>query len=212
MKKIYFVRHGESEGNMGQIRQTAATSLTEKGKSQASIVAERCAKLPVETIICSTMSRAKETADAILKKVSKPTEYSDLFVERRRPSEVLGKPKDDPVALEVEKEIKLKFHLPGFKFSDEESFEDLKNRALAALAYLAQRPEENILVVTHGFFMRIIIACVVFGEKLTGEEGVKFIRTFHMENTGISVLMYDKEDTKTPWWLWIWNDHAHLGE
>ena len=210
MKKIYFVRHGESEGNVGPIRQTEATPLTEKGRSQAAFVAERCAKLNFETIICSTMVRARETADAILKKVSKPIEYSDLFVERRRPSEVLGKSKDDPVALGINKEIHEKFHL-GFRFSDEESFEDLKNRALATLDYLAKRPEENILVVTHGFFMRIVMACVVCGEGLTGDESLRFIRTFHMENTGITVLMHDEKDEKTPWWLWIWNDHAHLG-
>jgi broad specificity phosphatase PhoE len=211
MKKIYFVRHGESEGNAGPIRQTASTSLTEKGRSQAAYVAERCAKLPIEVVISSTMTRAKETAEIILTKVSKPIEYSDLFVERRRPSEVLGKPKDNPEAEQAETEIKKHFHEPGWRFSDEENFEDLKERASKALEYLSQRPEENILVVTHGYFMRIVMAYMLFGKTLTGEECVKCIRKFHMENTGITVLEHDKANEKTPWWLWIWNDHAHLG-
>ncbi|HUD04137.1 MAG TPA: histidine phosphatase family protein [Candidatus Paceibacterota bacterium] len=209
MKKVYFIRHGESEGNAGPIRQTKETPLTKKGKSQASIVAERCVKLPLEFIVCSSMNRAKETAEIILGKISKPIEYSDLFIERRRPSEVLGKPKNDPAALEAEKEIEEKFQIPGFKFSDEENFEDLKRRAKKALEYLERRPEETILVVTHGFFMRIIMAYVVFGDKLTGEECVRFIQKFHMENTGITVLGYDGK-SNSPWWLWIWNDHAHL--
>jgi len=211
MKKVYFVRHGESEGNAGPIRQTASASLTKKGKSQAAFVAERCAKLPIEIIVSSTMNRAKETAQIISDKISKSLEYSALFVERRRPSEVLGKRKDDPIALEAEKAIYDNFHLPEFRFSDEESFEDLKNRAKNVLDYLAKRPEENILVVTHGFFMRIIMAYVLFGEKLTGEECVRFIRVFHMENTGITVLIHEPEDKSSPWWLWVWNDHAHLG-
>jgi broad specificity phosphatase PhoE len=212
MKKIYFVRHGESEGNAGPIRQTALTPLTERGKSQATYVAAQCAKLPVEVIISSTMTRAKQTAEIILKKVARPIEYSDLFIERRRPSEVLGKRQDDPNALLAEKEIKLHFHEPGWRFSDEENFDDLKQRAGKALKYLAERSEENILVVTHGFFMRIVIAYILFGENLTGDECVKCIRKFHMENTGITVLGYDHKDEKSPWWLWIWNDHAHLGE
>ena len=211
MKKIYFIRHGESEGNVGPIRQTGASSLSEKGKSQAKSVAKRCAKLSVDLIISSSMNRATETANIILEQVAKPIEYSDLFVERRRPSEVLGKPKDSEMAQHAEKEIFEHFHETGWRFSDEENFDDLKERARKALKYLAERSEENILVVTHGFFMRIIMAYIIFGDTLTGEECTKCIRTFHMENVGITVLVNDKENAKTPWWLWIWNDHAHLG-
>lgn len=211
MKKIYFVRHGESEGNIGPIRQTGASSLSEKGKVQAVSVAKRCAKLPVDLIISSSMKRAKETAHIILEKSAKPIEYSDLFVERRRSSEVLGKPKDSEIASRAEREIEAHFHETGWRFSDEENFDDLKERARKALKYLAERPEEDILVVTHGFFIRIIMALVLFGDTLTGDECTRCICIFHMENAGITVIVHDKENLKTPWWLWIWNDHAHLG-
>ena len=123
----------------------------------------------------------------------------------------MGKSKDDPIAVEAGKAVREKFHLPGFRFSDEENFDDLKNRAGAALKHLAEQPEESILVVTHGLFMRIVIAYALFGEKLTGEECVKFLRAFHMENTGITILGYDEKYPVSPWWLWVWNDHAHLG-
>ena len=87
MKKFYFVRHGESEGNAGNIRQTATTGLTARGLDQAKVMAHRCANLPVEVIVCSPMTRTKETARVILEKISIPIEYSDLFVERRLPSD-----------------------------------------------------------------------------------------------------------------------------
>ena len=212
MKKVYFVRHGESEGNAGPIRQISTTPLTKKGKSQAVFVARRCASLHVDVVISSTMTRAKETAGIVLEKILKPVEYSELFVERRRSSEVLGKPKDDQNSLDVEKIIEEKFHMPNFRFSDEENFEDLKDRARKALEHLAERPEENILVITHGFFMRIIMAYVLFGDALTGDECERCVRVFHMENTGITALVYNETDKKIPWWLWIWNDHAHLGD
>ncbi len=211
MKTIYFIRHGESEGNVGPIRQAATSSLTEKGREQSAFVAERCTKLPIDTIVSSSMNRAKETAEIILVKVKKPIEYSELFVERRRPSEVLGKPKDDPAGLKAEREIKAHFHQSGWRYSDEENFDDLKQRAKDILEYLAHRPEDNILVVTHGFIMRIVMAYVAMGDKLTGEECEQFIRTLHMENTGITVICHDKKKSDSSWWLWTWNDHAHLG-
>jgi len=213
MKKIYFVRHGESEGNAGPIRQGPETPLTETGRSQAGLIAERCAKLPLETIIASTMKRAKETAEIIAEKTKLSIESSALFVERKRPSVTIGKPKDDPESLAIEGEYQNKFYLSDERHSDEENFDDLKQRAKEALTYLASRPEENILVVTHGLFLRIIIAYATLGESLSGEECRGFIRTFHTENTGLTVLVYEtRDDPKiSPWWLWVWNDHAHLG-
>ena len=91
MKKVYFVRHGESDGNRGLTHPINDSSLTDTGRSQAAFVAERCAKLPIEIIVCSTMNRTKETADIIFGTCPKPIEYSDLFRERRRPSEIFGK-------------------------------------------------------------------------------------------------------------------------
>ncbi len=210
MKNIYFIRHGESEGNVGPIRQTPTTPLTDKGKRQAQITADRCINIPVEIVISSTMSRARETTGIILEKVSKPVEYSDLFVEKRRTSEELGKPKDDPVALMIKEEFEVNFTKSGWRFSDEENFDDLKKRGLEALEYLANRPEQNILVVTHGAFLKILAACVVFGENLTADECWNFLHKFHMENTGITVFKCDEEIKHNPWRIWIWNDHAHL--
>jgi broad specificity phosphatase PhoE len=211
MKKIYFVRHGESEGNSGPIRQTKETPLTEKGRQQAQFVAKRCNKLGAELIVSSTMVRAKQTAEYVVSEAQLPIEHSDLFVERRRGSEVLGKPKDDPAALEVEEIIKKHFADPGFRHSDEENFDDLKQRAKDALEYLANRPEEIMIVVSHGFFMKVLMAYVVFGDELTGKECEKFIRKFEMENTAITVIDGKEVPLGMRWWIWIWNDHSHLG-
>lgn len=211
MKNIYFIRHGESEGNIGPIRQTATTPLTEKGRVQAQFAAERCIRLPVDIIISSTMNRAKETSKIISEKISKPVTYSDLFVEKRRTSEELGKPKDDPIALMIKKETETNFTKPGWRFSDEENFDDLKSRALKALEYLGNQTDENILVVTHGAFLKILAACVILGENLTADECWRFIHTLNMENTGITVFKYNENSKNTPWKIWIWNDHTHLG-
>ena len=82
-----------------------------------------------------------------------------------------------------------------------------------ALDYLKARSEENILVVTHGFILRVIIAVAIFGDSLTAEECDKIVSKFHTTNVGLTVLGYDEErqGKDSPWWVWVWNDHAHLG-
>lgn len=210
-KKIYFIRHGESEGNAGPVRQAGSSPLTQKGRAQAAYMGERMNKLPVDVLISSSMRRAGETAAIIGEKIGKVAEVSDLFVERRRPSAQTGQSKKDPATLAIDKIIFENFAVPGFRHSDEENFDDLKKRAEEALDYLAARPEGNIAVVTHGFFMRIILASVVFRDKLNGKECERFMRTFHMENTGLTILGFDGYEVEPPWWVWVWNDHAHLG-
>lgn len=211
MKTVYFIRHGESEGNTGPIRQDGSSPLSVRGREQAMFMAERCSKLPIDILVASTMARAQQTAEIIGEKIGKDVVSSDLFTERRRPSAQTGKPKDDLEALKIDKDIWNNFGTAGYRHSDEENFEDLRNRARKGLEFLANRPEENIAVVTHGFFMRIIMAHVVFRERLTGKECEQFMRTFHMENTGLTIIKYAGPDKEPPWWVWTWNDHAHLG-
>jgi len=212
MKTVYFVRHGQSEGNAGDFHQGPATPITEKGRTQAQFIAERCVTLPIEAVISSAMKRTRETAHVIAKKINKPLESSDLFVERRRPAEQLDRPTNDPEAVRISKILRENFTVPGYRYSNEENFDDLKARAQMALAYLEKRPEKNILVVTHGLFLRALLSVVVFGKELTAREFLKMSDAFYTENTGMTVLCLEEHENKPPeWWVWIWNDHAHLG-
>ncbi len=210
MKTIYFIRHGESEGNVGLARQGAHGSLTERGREQAKFLANRCAKLSIDIVISSTMSRAKETAEIIAHTIQKPLETSTLFLERRWPSEIVGQLRADPKVVTIDAILKDKFE-DDVRYSDEENFSDLKKRAMETLDFLKNRPEENILVLTHGFYLKIVIAHAVFGDSLNAHECESFIHAFRMENTGITVLHLDDIVENPQWLLWTWNDHAHLG-
>ncbi|MBI5004365.1 histidine phosphatase family protein [Candidatus Kaiserbacteria bacterium] len=209
MKKIYFIRHGESQGNVGNAWQGPHGSLTQKGRSQAASVAERMRTIPFSALISSPFERAKETAEAIVAQVGKEIEFSELFVERRRPTELIGVARNDPRSLEVDAQINMNFGTSGWRHSDEENFEDMMARAKAALTYLAEHSQDEIAVVTHGFFMRVMLAAALAGENLTPELCEHFLVSFRTANTGISLLMYDEKAPRS-WWLWTWNDHAHL--
>lgn len=213
MKTVYFVRHGESESNAGDssYKGKNGSSLTDKGRSQAEEVAGRCEKLPIDVIFASTMNRAQETAQIIAKRLNKDFETFPFLVERRRASGQIGKPNDDPETIKIEREIEANFATPGWRHSDEENFDDLKGRALKILEFLESRPEQNILVIAHGYFLRIIMACVVIGPEVSAFEVLRFAKALRTKNTGITVLNFNPEDKESVWKLLVWNDHAHLG-
>lgn len=210
MKTVYFVRHGESEGNVGEKWQTESAALTLNGREQTSLLGSRLVSYPVDVIISSTMKRAIQTADIISDHIKVPIETTDLLNERRRPSEQLGVEKEDVDAVYAEIEMKEHFNDVEFRFSDEENFCDLKKRVEDFFSFLEARKEEHILVVTHEIFLRMIAAHIAHGQDMTGEEGKQFFRTFHMSNTGITTISKNEGDNRSSWDLLTWNDYSHL--
>jgi len=206
MKTVYFIRHGKSDSNLGPIRKGGNSSLIKEGEDQVSTSALLLKNIPIEITISSTFNQARQTTEIISKEIGVDVEYSDLFVERKRPSEQLNVEKNDPASIEAERVIRNNFYKEGFRFSDEENFSDLKNRAKEAIEFLKNRKESDILVVTHGFFMRIVAAYVIFGDKLRGEECERFIQALRMNNCGINVLTIDGEEMI----LKSWNNYLHL--
>lgn len=211
-KTIYFVRHGQSEGNISPIFQPLESPLTEMGRTQAKRIAERISKLNFETLISSPLSRAKETAETIAGLLGKRPEYSDLFVERTKPTRVAGKSYNDEEASKLWDEWEKSLYTPGLRAEDGENFDDLIARADKALDFLKNRTEKEIAVVTHGFFLRTMIVRAIFGDSLTPEAFRNFHTRVFIENTGLSVLKYGKTHEGTMWYLWVYNDHAHLAD
>jgi broad specificity phosphatase PhoE len=211
-KVVYFVRHGESIANISPVFQSPDSPLSERGCEQAKAIAERASKISFEAFIASPLERTRETADYIAKVVNKEPEYSELFVERAKPKSLNGKPHSDKEAHMLWKEWTESLYVSGVRVADGENFDDLVLRADRALAFLKATPERSILVVTHGYFLRTIMARVLLGDFLTGEAHRRFQRGASMENTGLSVLRYEgTSEENMRWRLWVYNDHAHLG-
>ncbi|MGD2169517.1 MAG: histidine phosphatase family protein [Chlamydiota bacterium] len=77
-KEFYFIRHGQTNYNKSLTKvDHADISLNLTGKKQAIQCAPLIKKLPIQTICCSPLKRAKETKELLLPK-SKHTESSDL--------------------------------------------------------------------------------------------------------------------------------------
>lgn len=215
--KIYFVRHGESEGNIGPFIQCSEESLTIKGLRQAETIAKRFKNIPIDIILSSPEERAKKTAEIMSKEINMVLEFSDLLIEFVRPSIFNKKLKNDGEVKKIKKILKNNFHISGWKYSDEENFEDFKKRVLNFLDNLSSRKESNIIVVTHSVFMRMIIAIIIMGRNLTSYEYWNFFISLYLDNTGITILESNDLNNNTEdyidipmWKLITWNDHSHL--
>lgn len=213
-KLFYFVRHGESLLNAAGIRQGSEGGLSDKGKEQAAATGRRIAHNKFDVILVSPYVRTKETAAIINEQFETPgkIEYLDLLHERRNPSEIIGKPMSDPEVKRIVETIDKTFHSNEYRYSDEENFEDLRERARALLEYLENRPEKNILVVTHGIFLKMVAAYIEYRERLNAVtyNTLSYFNTSN--NAAITVCEYRKGFFGPPkekrWKVLAWDDYS----
>ncbi len=210
MKKIFFIRHGESTKNTSPLRLGPEAPLTEIGKEQAQALAKRCADLGIQKIFSSPAVRTVETAQPIGDQLHLPVTLSELFQEHKKPSEVFGLRRDDPKTRHILGLTISRFYDLNYRYSDEENFLDLKKRAREALNLLNETQEDTILVVTHGIFLRVVLAYALFGEGLTARQLRQFMNFVTFNNTGLTLLEHTPA-REFPWRLAVLNDIAHLG-
>lgn len=134
---------------------------------------------------------------------------SQLFRERKRPSIQENQSKEIPKLIAIDKEIELNWGGVEWKYSDEENFIDLRQRARECFEFLENRIEDNIVVVTHKNFLHCLVWYRLFGPKVTPREAKIITDNFVMSNTGIVWMQFD--EIKKDWKIVTWNDHAHLG-
>lgn len=195
-RRFYFIRHGETLLNAQHIRQGADGALSEKGRQQAEKVGGYLKRFPIERIIASTYPRAKETAALINEHLKVHIIYSPLLAERRNPSEIIGKKRDDPEVVRIVDQMDLAYHDDTYRFSDEENFTDLKKRARRCLNLLARQGARETAVVTHHVFLKMLVAYLLYRERLHAADFVKLSFFNVSDNAGITVCEFH------PWKLW----------
>lgn len=198
--KVYLIRHGESQGNVDRIHMFPFDPLTNKGVKQAKKLAKSFQKLPIDLIITSSFIRAKHTAEIITERINKPFLESDLFVEAKRPKEIEGKKIDAPETTKIRMFIKDNFCNLKFRFSDEETLLDLKKRAEKALEFIKKQKVKNILVVSHGDFIRMLVLLTISNSQTSPQEYLN-MKNFVINNTGITLIEY----INPKWKLITWN-------
>ena len=205
-KIVYFVRHGQTEGNVTDIIQGLDDPLSATGELQAENLALRAQNLDFEVLISSDAFRAQQTAGIISKRTQHSIELSDLFREIKRPSAFIGKLRLTEEFQSFDERWRTEFG-GEWRYGDEETVLEFTNRVAAAVAYLETRPESKILVVAHGYFLRALAVYLLGGKNFFPETYLTAHSALRGENTGLTVCRKEKDT----WHILTWNDHAHLG-
>lgn len=210
MKRVYFVRHAESEANVARLHGGAHHPLSEKGQKQAEFIAERCAQLPLQVLFASNFVRAQQTGEVIAKRTGLRLQTADDLHEVEMPSHFMERRFDTPEAIEMEAQL-IESMAPGVRHSDEENFDEMILRAGRVLSWLADCTEDHVGIVTHGLFLRCIVGRAIFGPEVSSREMLALWRGLKTENTGLTILEYRPDTPKALWRVFVWNDHTHLG-
>ncbi len=210
-KLIYFVRHGETEDNLLHVTQGESGKLTERGREQALAAAKRFPKGKgrPQTIISSPYERTRETAEIIGRELGLKVNFSNLLKERRNPTEFIGRPKDDSTLRHVMDRVDNSFRDDNYRYADEENFVDLKKRAKKLLRLIRWRSEKRIIMVSHGFFLKMVAAYMTHGDTLSASEYNTLSYFNPVGNAGMAICTYQSHwFKKDEWKILAWNDLA----
>ena len=146
MTKLYLVRHGETEENVKHILQGHMPgTLTQQGIEQAKEAVSQISDTAFDVCLCSDLKRCVDTVNILLEqRKDVPVIFSKLLRERDWGS-ITG------VVVDREKGVEMP--------ADVESLPAIRSRAKVFLDYVLQHYDgKNVLVVSHGFMLRIIQA------------------------------------------------------
>lgn len=152
MKRLYFIRHGQSALNKQQMfAGHIDTPLTAKGQEQAKSAGQAAHELAIDCVLSSPLSRAHETARIAADEMLFPRDkivVHDLLIERTY-GPLEGTPWDTETDIDNQ---------PGV-----ETLASVLERAQKVEAHVQSLPQENILIVSHGTF-GVALRAVIHGE------------------------------------------------
>ncbi len=187
---IYFVRHGQTDGNLAGRHQHPDISLNETGKLQVAKVAKLFKTVKPTHLITSTNKRALETAMVIGRECDLIPETYPNFEEMRRPEFLIGKRFFEWEALK---------YIWGWLFGvttssmhDGESYPDFLRRILAAKKQLTALPSNSrVVIVSHTAFINFFLEHM----KREAPMGViratiRFLAILRLKNTAVTKVVF----------------------
>ncbi len=184
---LYLVRHGETEYNRQHIVQGRGVDvpLNDTGRAQARALALRAAGLGLDAVLASTLTRARETAAIVAEAVgiADIAHYADL--EEQSSAVYEGTPAT-PQLKEASNSMRDRWLGGDYGYAVEggESILDVQRRGLAAIDHIvAHHAGRRVMVVTHGRFLRILLA------SLLPEYGLPRMESLKHRNTSVNHLV-----------------------
>lgn len=166
MKEIIFIRHAESIANAGgRTTDIASITLSERGIKQAIDLAENFTMVP-ELVIVSPYIRTQLTAAPLIRKMDL---HNIQIWEEVKEFTYLDKVKYFNTTAEERSVAARDFWNrcdPDWRDAEEESFNDMLNRAKLTLRKLEACSENKIVVFSHGQFLLALRMYLLHGDNL----------------------------------------------
>lgn len=171
-KLLYIFRHGQSTYNLaGRTQgQTNDSVLTELGKQQAENIGKKLKDKQIDIIVCSPLTRAKQTADIANKELQKQIIYDNHFIEVNV-GEIEGMH-----YTEIQKKFGEKYKkwrsvetkYENERFKGGESKKEVRLRVFEGLKkYVKDTKYQSIAISSHGIMLsQILIALGLNGSEI----------------------------------------------
>jgi broad specificity phosphatase PhoE len=201
-KKIYLIRHGQTEFNRLGIVQGSGidTSLNDYGRQQARAFFKRYREVPFDRIYTSALKRTVETVEDFLRNGVEHEPLAGL--------NEINWGKKEGQKISPESDVYYRYLIDewsrgntGLAIEGGESPEDVFSRIDASFDLIMSRQHErNVLICMHGRAMRIMLCRIM-------ERPLRFMDEFKHTNVGLYLLGYNGEGFV----LELENDTSHLG-
>lgn len=186
MKKVYIVRHGETDYNKQMKIQGRGIDapLNQTGRVQAEALCGFFQSRPVDTISVSSLQRTRQTAEPVasMKKVviNNFRELDEMDFGEMEGSSVTDTQNQVAVAKEKWEAGQTDFQIKGG-----ESPKQVFDRASTRIEQiLNEQTGKNMLFVLHGRLIRILLAGWLY-------QDIRYMQKIHHANGAINVLQYN---------------------
>ncbi|MBH1942251.1 histidine phosphatase family protein [Mobilitalea sibirica] len=198
MVNLYLIRHGRQNSSLCNVD----VELSTEGRAQAEQLRERLTRYNIDALYSSNLIRAVETAKIINQSLHLPHMIKE---ELREISFGFMEGKSDEYNNEHYKDFKEEQYklLEDIPYPGGENGTSVYERAMPVIQELVQGDKKNIVVVTHGGTIRVLLAAL-FGKN----QAKRFLFGVSLENTSITQLVYHPDYDR--FYLERFNDFAHL--
>ena len=179
---IFLARHGETDDNIEPIRIQGSidTPLNDRGREQASELAERVADKGIASLWCSGLSRARETAEIVGRRIGLEPSPDPRFDEGYR-GRLEGRLWKEVARSEPNVYAAWRAAGEEFRFPEGESLLEQQHRVMTALADVRASRRLPALVVCHGGSVRVALCA-------SDPRGLRAFHSFQVPNAALIPL------------------------
>lgn len=158
MKKLYFVRHGQTEWNaIARMQGQWNSDLNERGRGHADINGQLLSKLSIDALYVSPLDRTRQTAEIINQYLKLDPVFDDRIMEwdcgdwsGEMYADIRVKWAEEWQALEADRY--------NFRAPNGENYPDMLERSKPFVEELLASDHTNIAIVSHGMIGKVMAA------------------------------------------------------